>query len=95
MIISGLLDVIILLLKAIITPISVMIDVPGVTDAISSAWNVIGDFLDMIESGFSFAAYFFHWEIIKGMALCFVIVETAFHTYKLIYWIYRNVPFIH
>lgn len=95
MIISGLLDIIFLLLKVLITPIGAALNVPGVTNALEVIWPTIDSFLDMISSGFGLAAYFFHWDLIKVMIGCVLLVDTALHTYKIVMWIYNKIPMIH
>lgn len=95
MIVTGLLQIIFLLLKVIITPIAAILDVADLNSAISGIWVHLQNFFDMISSGFGLAAYFFHWDVIRLMISAILIVSIAEHSYKLIMWIYNKIPFIH
>lgn len=95
MIVGALLDVVFLILKGILSPFALALNVAGLNDAISSVWEMLDSFLQMIEGGFGLAAYFFHWDIVKLMIGAILIVETALHGYKLVMWIYNKIPFIH
>lgn len=88
MVVLGIINAFLFLLKLILTPIGAAMTALGINTLISNFNELIGSFIDLcLSDGIHLAAYFFNWSLVKPLFIAWGAlfgVAKAYNIYRAI-----------